>query len=114
MEYQGRYIWCQKWVPLVIEPQDVYKTSLEELTRDQLREEFRVWNQPVGGSREQLKESLTKCLEEEGLDPAIETFEVEDAKSTPDPLSQILEKLAAADNHFANLTATTNQQKMPR
>ncbi len=64
--------------------------TLEELTRDQLWEELRVRNQPVGGSKEQLKERLTKCLEEEGLDPATETFEVEDAKRTPDRLSQIL------------------------
>ncbi len=72
--------------------------TLEELTRDQLREELRVRNQPVGGSKEQLNERLTKCLKEEGLNQATETFEVEDAKLTPDPLSQILEKLAAADN----------------
>ncbi len=40
-----------------------------------------------GGSKEQLKGRLTKYLEEEALDSAIETFEVDDAKSTPDPLS---------------------------
>ncbi len=50
-------------------------------------------------------------MEEEGLNPATETFEVEDAKSTPDPLSQILEKLVAADKHFTNLATKANQQK---
>ncbi len=68
-----------------------------------------VWT--ISTSKKQLKEHFTKCLEEEGLDPATETFEVEDAKSTSEILLQILEKLAAADKHFANLTAPANQQK---
>ncbi len=79
--------------------------TLEELTRDQLREELRVCNQPVGGSKEQLKERLTKCLQEESLDPASEVFEVEDARSIVDPLAQVLEKFFAADHDFATLTA---------
>ncbi len=82
----------------------VHKT-LEELTRDQLREELYVHNQPVRGSKEQLQRRLTGCLEKEGPDPREETFEVEEVKSTSDPLAQILEKLSIADQHFASLGA---------
>ncbi len=85
--------------------------TLEELTRDQLQEELHVHNQPVGGSKEQLKERLTKYLEEDGLDPATEVFEVEDARSMVDPLTQILEKLSAAKYHLTHLTAKANQQE---
>ncbi len=53
----------------------------------------------------------SNSLEKEGLDPATETFKVEDGKSTPDPLTQILEKLSAADHHLAKLTAKANQQE---
>ncbi len=76
---------------------------LEELTRHQLWEELHLWNQPVSGSKEQLQQRLTSSLEKEVLDLATETFEV-DAKSTPDPLTQILELSAADYNHATSDT----------
>ncbi len=85
--------------------------TLEELTRDQLGEKLCLWNQPVGGSKKQLQKRLISVLRKESLDPDTETFEIEDAKSTLNPLSQILEKLSAADNHLTNLTAKADQQQ---
>ncbi len=83
--------------------------SLEQLTRDQLWKELRVRNRPVGGSKEELKERLTRCLKEEGLDPATEFFEVKDARLTVHPLMQILEKLSATEHHLTNVAAKANQ-----
>ncbi len=87
------------------------KKTLEELTRCQLQEELRIRSQPVGGSKKRLQQRVISDPEEGGTVPATEVFEVVDARSTVDPLRQILEKLAAADHHFPNLTATANQQK---
>ncbi len=84
--------------------------TLEELTRDQHREGLRVWNQPAGGSKEQLKQHLTRSLEKEILDPA-EVVEVEDARPTVDPLMQILEELSLTEHHLTNLAAKSNQQE---
>ncbi len=83
----------------------------EELSRDQLWEELHIWNQPVDGSKEQLQQHLPSCQKKEGLDSAVEIFEVKDAKSTPELLMQILEKLSAIEYHLANLTARVNQQQ---
>ncbi len=38
------------------------------------------------------------------------TQQVKGNQSTMDPIVQILEKLSAVDQHFANLTAKVNQQ----
>ncbi len=57
-------------------------------------------------TRNQIQEWRTKCL-----DPATQVFKEEDARSTVDPLAQILEKLSSADHNFATSTATVNQQK---
>ncbi len=72
--------------------------TVEELVRDQLWEELRLWNQPAGGTEEQFQPHLSSLLKKEGLDRDTEAFEVEDAESTPDPLSQTLEKLSAPQN----------------
>ncbi len=45
--------------------------KLEELTRDELQEEFYIWNQSVRGSRAELLQRLTDNLEKEDFDPAI-------------------------------------------
>ncbi len=86
--------------------------------QDIRRTDQRPTNQPVGGSKEQLKERLTKCLEEEGLDPTAEVFEVEDARSTMDPLAQVLEKLAKVaikveqqHEHLDTISTKADQQQ---
>ncbi len=43
--------------------------------------------------------------------PTTEAFKVKDARSTVDPLMQILEKLSATEHHLTNLTAKANQQE---
>ncbi len=82
----------------------------EDFNRDELREELSIWYQSVSGSKVELQR-LTECLEKNKLDPATYIFEVEGNRSTMDPLAQILEKLFAADHHFAYLTVIANQQK---
>ncbi len=91
--------------------------TLEELTRGQLWEELRVWNQPPGRSKEQIQQRLTSCLEEEGWYPGTEIFDMEDARSTMDPLAQILEELAEVGikveqhGHLAILSTKVDQQQ---
>ncbi len=53
---------------------------------------------------------LTECLEKEGFDPALYTFEVEDTKSTADSLLQILEEMAELSAKSDQHGAKTDQQ----
>ncbi len=88
--------------------------KLEELNRDELWEDLCVQNQSLSGSKAKLSQRLTDNLEKEGIDPVIYTLEDSEDHSTIYPPAQILEKLSAADQHFAYLTAMstqTNQQQ---
>ncbi len=76
--------------------QDDAKT-LWELARDKFWEKFCVWNQSFVGSKEQLQQHLTSCMEKEDLYLAMEIFDVEDAKSTTNSLNKQVQKLAPSD-----------------
>ncbi len=58
IQHRGCYIWCQKWDSLANCPTShrslkMVTTTLEEFIRDQRQEDLLLWNQPVGGSKEQ-------------------------------------------------------------
>ncbi len=85
--------------------------KLEELIRDELREELRIQNQSVEARQNSCNASLTEWWKKKASIPPVYPFEVAEAKSTTDPLARILEKLSAVNYYFVSLTAKVDQQE---